>query len=190
MPGDLEIGLITSLTAEPWFNRLLFALGEAELPDAWIGSTVVRDVVWGRLNAGFDPAGVENVYVAFFDPDDLSLDRDRAATERLRTLLPGVPWEAANQAAVHTWYHEKYGGEPIKPFGSVEEAAATWPETSLCVAVRRLGTFQVLAPLGLEDLMGGVWRRNTRGATREESRARLERQQVLTRWPAVRVIEP
>jgi hypothetical protein len=190
MPGDLESGLVTDLTHEPWFNRLLFALGDAALPDAWIGGAVVRDVVWGRLCGGFDPGTVQNVHVAFFDTSDLSPDRDVAATERLRSLLPGVPWEATNQAAVHTWYHERYGGDPIKPFSSVEEAVATWQETAICLAVRRLGTFEVLAPIGLEDLMGGVWRRNPRGATREQSRARLEQQRVRERWPAVRVVEP
>ncbi len=191
--GDLETGLVTALTNEPWVNRLLFAVGEggqAALPDAWLAAGVLRDVVWGRLNGGFDPAAVRNVHVAFFDPDDLSPERDRAGTERLHELLPGVPWEATNQAAVHTWFHTRYGGQPIKPFSSVQEAVSTWPETALCVAVRRLGHFEVLAPLGLEDLMGGVWRRNPAGATREQSRARLERQQVRARWPAVRVVAP
>ena len=30
---------------------------------------------------------------------------------------PDLPWEAKNQAAVHTWYAAKFGGPPVEPHG-------------------------------------------------------------------------
>jgi hypothetical protein len=48
----------------------------------------------------------------------------------------------------------------------------------------------VCAPLGLADLMDGVWRRNPRRASLAVSLARLARHQPATRWPGVKVIPP
>jgi uncharacterized protein len=39
---------------------------------------LVRDLVWGAASGGFNPASVADVDVAFFDPDDLSPERDPA----------------------------------------------------------------------------------------------------------------
>jgi len=48
----------------------------------------------------------------------------------------------------------------------------------------------VCAPLGLADLLGGVWRRNPTRASLAVSMARLARHRPAERWPAVRVIPP
>jgi hypothetical protein len=117
--------------------------------------------------------------------------RDERATRQLREACPGVPWQARNQAAVHTWYHGRFGGEPVAPLPSIA-AVATWPETATAVAVRLAprGGVEVCAPLGLADLMDGVWRRNPRRASLAVSLARLARHQPATRWPGVKVIPP
>ena len=176
--------------AEPWLMRALEAVAASDLPGAWIGAGAIRDVVWGQRHEGFDPAGVRDIDVAFLDPADLSRERDLAAQQTLAGIA-ALPWEASNQAAVHTWYHEYFGGAPVSPFGSVHEAVATWPETATCVAVRLAPPgLEVCAPHGLADLLGGVWRVNPVRVTAATSRARLARQQVSARWPRLRVIPP
>jgi uncharacterized protein len=174
--------------AEPWLMRALAAVAGSGLPDAWIGAGAVRDVVWGQLHDGFDPAGIRDVDVAFFDPADLSRDHDRAAQAKLAAIAE-FPWEASNQAAVHTWFHDYFGGAPVPPLRSVHDAVATWPETATCVAIRSFPDgIEICAPHGLADLLDGVWRVNPVRVTPETSRARLARQQVKARWPLVRVI--
>ena len=177
--------------AEPWLMHALEAVAASGLPDAWIGAGAVRDVVWGQLHEGFDPAAIRDIDVAFFEPEDLSRERDRAAQQTLGELAV-LPWEASNQAAVHTWYHDYFGGPPVPPFGSVHEAVSTWPETATCVAIRLVSAHnvEVCAPHGLTDLLGGVWRVNPARVTAATSRARLARQQVAVRWPRVRIIPP
>src|SRR5215469_5879969 len=123
------------LLREPWFARALGAVAESGLPDAWIGAGAVRDVVWGQLYGEFSPDQVRDVDVAYFDPADLSAERDLKAKEML-AVLADMPWEATNQAAVHTWYHHHFGGHPVESFSSVHDAIATWPETATCVGVR------------------------------------------------------
>ena len=89
--------------------RALDAVATSGLPDAWIGAGVIRDLVWGRQHGKFDPAVVKDIDVAYYDADDLTMERDLAAQETLARLAD-LPWEATNQAAVHTWYHQYFGG--------------------------------------------------------------------------------
>jgi hypothetical protein len=198
-PG-LARELARRVLAEPWLASALDAVAASGLPDAWIGAGVIRDVVWGQLHDGFDPALVRDVDVVFFDPGDLSPARDEAAQRRLGELA-GRPWEASNQAAVHTWFHDYFGGPPVPPFASVHEAVATWPETATCVAIRRApgdlasgdlapGDLEVCAPHGLADLLGRTWRRNPVRVSLATSRERLSRQRVAARWPGVTIIPP
>ena len=184
--------MIALLSAEPWLCRALAAVARSGLPDAWIGAGVLRDVVWGQRHGRFDPAGVNDIDVAFFDPGCLSRERDLQAQEALAGLAQ-LPWEATNQAAVHTWYHTYFGGSPVPPFASVHEAVATWPETATCVAVRHRpgdGELEVCAPYGLADLLGGIWRANPVRVTPDISTARLARQRVRARWPGVTIVPP
>jgi hypothetical protein len=130
--------------------------------------------------------------VAFFDPGWLGRERDLQAQVALAGLAE-LPWEATNQAAVHTWYHTYFGGSPVPPFASVHEAVATWPETATCVAVRQRpgdGELEVCAPYGLADLLGGIWRANPVRVTPDISMARLARQRVRARWPGVTIVPP
>jgi uncharacterized protein len=182
--------LVGRLHAEPWIQRALDTVAASGLPDAWIGAGCIRDLVWGQHHGGFDPAAVKDVDVAYFDPFDLSMERDLAAQQALGELA-SLPWEATNQAAVHTWYHTYFGGAPVEPFASVHDAIATWPETATSVAVRvgPDGT-EVCAPHGLTDLLEGVWRVNPVLVTPAISMARLARQRVRTRWPRVTVVLP
>jgi uncharacterized protein len=177
----------------PWLLRVLATVRDAGLPDAWVGAGVLRDLVWGELyGPGFAPGQVHDIDVVFLDPGDLSRRRDEQATARLARAQPGIPWQARNQAAVHTWYPGKFGGGPVTPLRSIADAVATWPETATAVAVRLepSGEIAVCAPLGLADLLDGVWRRNGRRASLEVSLARLARHQPARRWPGLRVIPP
>jgi hypothetical protein len=172
---------------------VLRAVRDERIPDPWIGAGVLRDLVWGeRYGTGFLPGEVRDVDVAFFDPHDLSRANDDRVTERLQRRLPAVPWEAKNQAAVHTWYPTKFGGPAVEPLTSISDAVGTWPETATAVAIR-LGiddTIEICAPLGTADLLNGVWRRNPRRVDIQRSLARLARHQPATRWPRVSVIPP
>jgi hypothetical protein len=186
----LAAEFIGCVRREPWLLDALNAVAASGLPDAWIGAGVLRDVVWGQQHGGFDPAAVRDIDVAFFDASDLSRERDQAAQEQLGRLA-SMPWEATNQAAVHTWFQGYFGGPPVAAFGCVHDAVASWPEIATCVAVRRTpGGFDVCAPHGLADLLHGTWRRNATRISVEQSLARLARQRVTERWPQVTVIPP
>jgi hypothetical protein len=149
----------------------------------------VRDLVWDlRFGSGFDPAGIADIDLVYFDPTDLSKAREHEVEARLGAGPPR--WDVTNQAAVHTWFAEKFGGGPVEPLTSTVDGIATWPETATCVGVRleHDGTLTIAAPLGLDDLLDGIWRANDVRVTAAEAARRFERKHVATRWPRVRVI--
>jgi hypothetical protein len=174
-----------------WFMRVLEAARASRAPDCWVGAGALRDLVWDAMHGGFSPDRVKDVDVAFFDPHDLRPERDLAVEELLGRLLPGVRWDAKNQAAVHLWYERRFGSA-VDPLLSTADGVGTWPETATAVAVqlRGDGELAIVAPCGLTDLLTGVWRRNPRRVTVAEYRRRLHAKRVPERWPQVRTIDP
>lgn len=185
--------LVNLIRSNSWMMHILEAVRADPVPHAWVGAGALRDLVWGELyGSGFLPSEVRDVDVPFFDTTDLSRAHDDRVTERLRLRRPDVPWEAKNQAAVHTWYPGRFGTGAVEPLTSIEDAVGTWPETATAVAVR-LGADDVLeicAPLGTDDLLNGIWRRNPRRVSLEKSLARLRRHDPQKRWPRVTVVPP
>jgi hypothetical protein len=169
---------------------VLATVAEADPPQWWVGSGVIRDLVWDtKFGVGFSPSAVKDVDVAFFDERDPSPERDAAVEAELESRWPAVRWDAKNQAAVHLWYPSRFGVE-VEPLTSMAEAVATWPETATAVAARldAAGAIEILAPCGLDDLLDGVWRRNPTRVTVTEYERRLDAKRPAARWPAVRVL--
>jgi uncharacterized protein len=182
--------LTRRISAEPWLLDALHAVAKSGLTDAWVGAGVLRDLVWGQLHDGFEPAKVRDVDVAYFDFDDTSYERDKVAERRLGALLDR-PWEAINQASVHEWFHTYYGGQPVPMLTSIHEAVVTGPETATSVAVRMSDQgIAVCAPFGLDDLLDGVWRHNPTLVSSERARARLRRHRIAERWPSITIVPP
>jgi uncharacterized protein len=169
--------------------RALTAARAVDPPDWAIGAGALRDFVWDRLH-GREPSAPKDVDLAFFDPADLSPEREEAVRDGLSASAPELNWDARNQAAVHLWYRERFGVE-VEPLRSTADGIATWPEPASAVAVRLDDDDQidVIAPHGLDDLFGLVWRRNPRRVTPEEYRRRTEAKDIRRRWPRVRVVE-
>jgi hypothetical protein len=185
--------LAALIRAQPWVITLLGAVRDEQLPDGWIGAGLLRDLVWGeRFGSGFNPDEVRDVDVTFFDLTRLDRAYDDEVTERLRQRLPGVPWEAKNQARVHTWYPAAFGVGSVPPLTSIREAVTSCPETATAVAVRLTAdaAIEICAPHGLNDLLGGVWRRNPHRITIAQSLVRLARHDPAVRWPHVTVVPP
>ena len=172
-----------------WLMRALTAAREVDAPDWLIGAGAVRTAVWDRLH-GYDArTELEDIDLAFFDPADLSEEREIEIRERLEAELPEERWDAKNQAAVHLWYEKRFG-YPVEPLSSTAAAIATWPETATCVGLRLLPGDELLivAPLGLDDLLGLIHRRNPARVSREEYERRLVTKRITDRWPRVRVV--
>lgn len=169
---------------------LLQTVRRCDPPDWLVGAGVIRNLVWDHLHGYTEPHLPRDIDVAFFDPADLSPERDTAVTAQLTALLPTVEWEATNQAAVYLWYAAEFG-KVVPPLRSTAEAIATWPETATCTAVRLLpdDSWRIVAPFGLSDLFQMILRRNPARVTVEQFHQRLQSKQIRQKWPLVQVVD-
>ena len=173
--------------ATPWLVRALEVARAVDAPDWLLGAGAVRTAVWDHLHQIQTP--VNDVDLVFFDAADLSPERDAQVELALRAAGPDIPWDAKNQAAVHLWYPRRFGYE-VEPLTSSADAVGTWPETATAVALHLDAgdRLTVVAPCGLDDLLGLVHRRNPRRVSVEEYERRLRDKGIATRWPRVTVI--
>lgn len=127
---------------------LLGHVRDLALPDCWIGAGFVRNAVWSILH-GKSSALTGDVDVIWFDVSDASEARDQSLEAQLRIAAPSIDWSVNNQARMHL-------GNGDAAYLSTEDAMRFWPETATAVAVHRTSTdtCELVAPLGLDDLLG------------------------------------
>lgn len=189
MKNHLETQLLTILSEHPWFMAAIDAASDLGLSQWCIGAGVIRNIVFDYLDGG-STTPIRDVDVAYFDISDLSEHKDREYEGILKVRMPNVPWEVTNQAAVHLWFHKKFGYR-VPPVNSIEEAVATWPETCTAVAVTKLhkDEYKIYTPCGLEDLFGMKIRRNPVRVDVRTYNARISSKQYDQCWKSVRIIK-
>lgn len=182
-----ELHRIVNETA--WLTRALKTVRQLDPPSWCIGGGALRNAVWDALHGYKEPSFLADVDVAYFDPSDVSEERDQKLEEDLKGLEPDLPWDVKNQAGVHLWF-ESIFGHPVEPLASLEDAVATWPETATAVAVRldARDRLTVIAPFGLGDLFNMVVRRNPRRVSASTYSQRINSKRYTDRWPRVHIL--
>ncbi len=161
----------------------LRAVAQLNLPDCWIGAGFIRDAVWDALHGRTpDCARLNDVDVIFFDPRNTGAEHDRAIEHRLAALMPGRPWSVKNQARMHQRNRES-------PYRDTADAVSRWPETATAIAARWCeDRVEILAPLGLDDLLGLIIRPTPAFENRRNEVAqRVASKGWRTRWPRLRI---
>ena len=123
---DVYAARLTELIqADAWFSSILKAVRDCDPPDWLVGGGVLRNLAWDHLHGYTTTAtALRHVDVAYFDAGDLRNVRDHEVERCLCARLPGVPWQAKNQAAVHLWY-ERVFGFPVQPLASSADGVGT-----------------------------------------------------------------
>ncbi len=169
-------------------QALLTAAADLSLPNWYLGAGSVAQTVW-NLRHDFEPdSGIKDYDLVYFDRSNLSADAVRRVEGEVARLLPegGVVLDVQNEARVHLWYEERFGRH-LQPYGSTEEAIATWPTTASSVGVREDHEgFVVCAPFGLSDLLGMVARPNKTIVSKDVYEEKVLR--WAARWPRLQVI--
>jgi len=187
MDGERQLEQIVRST--DWLMRALIAARDVDAPDWLIGAGAIRTAVWDRLHGYETRTELADIDLGFFDPDDLSEEREHEIRQLLEAAVPDEHWDAKNQAAVHLWHPKKFG-YPVEPLTSTAAAVATFPEIATCVGLHLTHDDRLLAvaPFGLDDLLGLVHRRNPARVSVEEYERRLASKRITERWPRVTVL--
>jgi hypothetical protein len=174
------------IAADPRAMAQLRAARELALPDWCIAAGFVRNHVWDALHGVAPRREPHDVDVLFFDPADAGRAREADAEAYLGLKMPGTAWEVRNQARMHV-------AKGLPPHRDTAHAMTFWLETPTAVGIRLDAddTLSLLAPFGVEDLVGLVCRPTPWGAARRAdyaSRIAAKRWHVL--WPRLRFAEP
>lgn len=165
--------------------EVLRAASSLNLSDWWIGAGFVRNKVWDVLQDGNQtPPG--DIDVVYFDPIDLSEDRERVYQNRLEEIYPTGRWSVKNQARMHLRNNDA-------PYASSLDAIERWPETATAVAVTLNENDRVIfqAPCGVDDLLNMILRPTpTFEKKMDQFRGRLEKKNWVAKWPKLRVMTP
>jgi hypothetical protein len=189
------------LRASPVVGPLLDALPAWGLPGCYVGAGAVTQTVWNAAHDFPADAGLKDADVVYFDPHDLSAETEERTEELVSRSVPslGVAVDLTNEARVHLWYERRFG-VPLEPYGSTEEAIATWPTTASSIGVRPVrdprgaggpggadGGLAVCAPYGLRDLFALVVRPNKTLVTEAVYSAKAARWRAT--WPRLTILD-
>ncbi|WP_068785893.1 nucleotidyltransferase family protein [Paenibacillus phocaensis] len=161
--------------------RLVAELG---LPQGCIAAGYIRNFVWDVLHGYAGRTPLHDVDVLYFDPDCLDEEAEKAYDARLRERNPQLNWSAKNQARMHL-------RNGTVPYRSVEDAMRHWPETATAVGARLNGAGEVelIAPLGLEDLLSLQVRQGPYFHDHAAFLRRVSGKAWFTRWPCLELVE-
>lgn len=141
--------------SQPVLMAVLTGLRDMALPDAWLVSGAVYNVVWNHLTGRPALTGIKDVDLIYFDPADLSYDAEDRVIKAAEVVFSGLPLpvELRNQARVHLWFPQKFG-IVVTPLTHSTEALTRYASRTHAVAVRLEGddTLTIETPFGLEDL--------------------------------------
>jgi hypothetical protein len=157
----------------------LRAVAALSLPDGWIGAGFVRNRVWDALSGfAFDSNPPADIDVVWFDPGRADAATDAALEAGLRQAMPDLDWSVKNQARMHLRNRHR-------PYTSTADALAHWLETATGVAARLTPDgVELMAPHGLDDLLGLVLRPSPDAAADPARLADLRRRAAEKGWPS------
>ncbi|ANS74461.1 hypothetical protein AWM70_07585 [Paenibacillus yonginensis] len=164
--------------------RDLRLVKELQLPQSYIAAGYIRNYIWDRLH-GFDYRGRHSdIDVIYYDPSDISEDKDTRLELEIKQLTGNPKWSVKNQARMHL-----RNGEP--PYSSTWEAMRRWPETATAVGARmdEEDQLQWICPYGLKDLLELIVRRSPLYLDRDDYLQRIRKKDWKKAWPLLNVIE-
>ena len=173
------------IAQDPVGMEQLRAARRLALPDWCIAAGFVRNRVWDHLHGVSPPRAPADIDVLYYDAADLSKEPEARYEARLGELMPGLPWQVRNQARMHIW-------KELPQHKDTAHSMIYWLETVTSVGVRLEAddSVSVIAPLGVDDLVGLMCRPTPFGRTRrDEYDARLTSKRWGETWPKVRFFD-
>ncbi|MFT9399757.1 nucleotidyltransferase family protein [Acetobacter sp.] len=182
-----DLDFIASVLKNP-FNKELFArLGRMGLPECYLTAGCLFQTKWNEISGCAPDWGIKDYDVFYFDKQDLSWEAEDQVVRRVTAETTDLPIkvEIKNQARVHLWYSDRFGGE----YPQLQSARAGIDLYLIsCTSVGiEIETGNLYAPNGLGDLNSGVLCMNPRNPKPNLFRHKAE--SYRKRWPWLQIIE-
>jgi len=183
--------LITAALGNPNNRKILERLPALGAPHACLVAGSVYQALWNAIGDRPAAEGVKDYDLFYFDAADLSYEAEDRVVRRASALFADldVLVDVKNQARVHLWYPQRFGGDyPQLP--SVEDGIARFLVRATCIGLmpQAQGTLRLIAPYGVEELRAGVLAPNAVWCP-DLARFRAKAESYIARWPWLRIVE-
>ncbi|WP_223067919.1 nucleotidyltransferase family protein [Paenibacillus caui] len=148
-----EQDIINLVEADGWMMDILETAATLNLPDWWVCAGFVRSKIWDMLHGFTERTPLPDIDVIYFDPSSVLEETEKKWQEKLRSIMPDVPWSVKNEARMHTVNN-------IPPYSSAVDAISKFPETATALGLKLDARHRVIlrAPCGIEDVLNMVVR--------------------------------
>ncbi|RUQ27667.1 nucleotidyltransferase family protein [Peribacillus cavernae] len=118
------------------------------LPDWWICAGFVRSKIWDVLHGFSERTTIPDIDVIYFDSINIDELEEKNFEEKLKSLIPNVPWSVKNEARMHVENN-------MPPYSSSVDAISKFPETATALGVKldEKDNVIVTAPCGISDVI-------------------------------------
>ncbi|MGE8204526.1 nucleotidyltransferase family protein [Heyndrickxia sp. NPDC080065] len=175
-----EEDIIQMIKEDQWMMDILRAAKTLHLPDWWVCAGFVRSKIWDMLHGFHKRTPLQDVDVIYYDPSLLDEKVEKNLENKLKNLLPNVPWSVKNEARMHVVNH-------IPPYTSAVDAICKFPETATALGVKLNDADQIVltAPCGLEDVLN-MRVRPTPFFSEDKDQATIYKERILKKnWKAI-----
>jgi hypothetical protein len=183
--------LVSAALANPINRKILERLPMLGAPQACLVAGSVFQAFWNALSDRPPAEGVKDYDLFYYDAADLSYEAEDAVVTRARALYADLDilLDVKNQARVHLWYPQRFGGD-YPPLGKVEDGIARFLVKSTCIALmpQAGGALRLIAPYGVEECRRGELRPNPLRRP-DMAKFRAKAQSYVARWPWLRIVE-
>jgi hypothetical protein len=171
--------------ANPANAELLARLPALQLKECYLTAGCLFQAVWNRTSGNLPDWGVNDYDVFYFEESNLSWEAEDRVIRRVDHLIGdlGIRVEVRNQARVHLWYPERFGGHYPR-LTSTRDGIDRFLISCTCIGVE-VGTGDLYAPSGLDDLARGILRMNPRNARPDLFRQKASSYRARWLWLTV-----
>ncbi len=173
----------------PLNRAILERLPALGLADVWLVAGSVFESVWNRRSGRPVTENIKDYDLFYFDGTDLSWEAEDREIKRLPEVFGELAEviELKNQARVHLWYPERFGGD-YPQLASARDGIDRFLIAGTCIGIRPVpGGYELYAPYGIEDAVEGLLRPNPKIGPPELFRAKAE--QYRARWPWLKIAD-
>lgn len=171
-----------------FFNReLLQRLPQLGLKDCYITAGCLFQTLWNQKSGRAPEWGIKDYDVFYFDDQDLSWGAEDQVIRHVAHAFAdlSITIEVRNQARVHLWYAERFGG--VYPLlASARAGIDLYLISCTCVGID-VRTGDLYAPNGLHDLSTGILRINPLNPKPDLFREKAE--SYRQRWPWLHILD-
>ncbi|WP_096203213.1 nucleotidyltransferase family protein [Bacillus sp. FJAT-45350] len=118
------------------------------LPDWWVCAGFVRTKIWDVLHRFSVRTPIPDIDVIYFDTTKINELEEKKFEEKLKSLLPNIPWSVKNEARMHLRNN-------VEPYFSSVDAISKFPETATALGVKldKRNKVILIAPYGISDVV-------------------------------------